>query len=319
MATRWTSKHTGQKIDDTIDYVCNPNLLDNWYFGNPVNQRGQTEYVAQSTPGYLFDRWRTHANGNAGDTWTISYKGVLFTANTPGTWRLRQMFESDSESHVGGLTLTFSIKYSGKTNDAAGVSAVIRTASQNYTGSKSYSSDGIATVTATLPADAKGMYVVIQCDGDTSVLFEAVKLELGSQQTLAHQDADGNWVLNEIPDYGEQLRRCQRYQVRVGYAEGSTYAPVLANGVAVSTTSIRALIPTPVTLRVNPSIGYFGSDTLSTVHALGGGASLTPTAALVRANSNGVLLVLTVSGATMNETYAITIGQARGILLDANL
>ena len=39
----------------------------------------------------------------------------------------------------------------------------------------------------------------------------AIKLELGDQQTLAHQDADGNWVLNEIPDYGEQLARCQRY------------------------------------------------------------------------------------------------------------
>ena len=43
------------------------------------------------------------------------------------------------------------------------------------------------------------------------VIVYAVKLELGSQQTLAHQDADGNWILNEIPDYGEQLRRCQRY------------------------------------------------------------------------------------------------------------
>ena len=39
----------------------------------------------------------------------------------------------------------------------------------------------------------------------------AMKLELGSQQTLAHQNADGNWVLNEIPDYGEQLAKCQRY------------------------------------------------------------------------------------------------------------
>lgn len=44
---------------------------------------------------------------------------------------------------------------------------------------------------------------------------KAVKLELGSQQTLAHQDADGNWVLNEIPDYGEQLRRCQRYLIDI--------------------------------------------------------------------------------------------------------
>ena len=47
--------------------------------------------------------------------------------------------------------------------------------------------------------------------GIGSHVIKAVKLALGSQQTLAHQDADGNWVLNEIPDYGEQLARCQRY------------------------------------------------------------------------------------------------------------
>ena len=40
--------------------------------------------------------------------------------------------------------------------------------------------------------------------------IKAVKLELGSQQTLAHQE-NGVWVLNEIPKFGEQLAACQRY------------------------------------------------------------------------------------------------------------
>ena len=38
----------------------------------------------------------------------------------------------------------------------------------------------------------------------------AIKLELGPQQTLAHQE-NGVRVLNEIPDYAEQLLKCQRY------------------------------------------------------------------------------------------------------------
>ena len=38
----------------------------------------------------------------------------------------------------------------------------------------------------------------------------AVGLELGSQQTLAHQE-NGVWVLNEIPKFGDQLAECQRY------------------------------------------------------------------------------------------------------------
>lgn len=46
---------------------------------------------------------------------------------------------------------------------------------------------------------------------DNSAIIIAIKLELGDTQTLAHQDSSGNWILNEIPDYGEQLTRCQRY------------------------------------------------------------------------------------------------------------
>jgi hypothetical protein len=44
----------------------------------------------------------------------------------------------------------------------------------------------------------------------------AVKLELGSVQTLAHQDVDGNWVLNEIPNYAEQLAICSQYDPTTG-------------------------------------------------------------------------------------------------------
>jgi len=36
----------------------------------------------------------------------------------------------------------------------------------------------------------------------------AVKLELGDTQTLAHQE-NGAWVLNEIPNYEEELFKCQ--------------------------------------------------------------------------------------------------------------
>ena len=42
------------------------------------------------------------------------------------------------------------------------------------------------------------------------IKIHAVKVELGDTQTLAHKE-NGVWVLNEIPDFGEQLRRCQRY------------------------------------------------------------------------------------------------------------
>jgi len=34
---------------------------------------------------------------------------------------------------------------------------------------------------------------------NSETVGNAVKLELGSQQTLTHQDAAGNWVLNDLP------------------------------------------------------------------------------------------------------------------------
>lgn len=41
------------------------------------------------------------------------------------------------------------------------------------------------------------------------------KLELGSKQTLAHQDSSGNWVLNEPPpDPLAEMQKCQYYYER---------------------------------------------------------------------------------------------------------
>ena len=56
--------------------------------------------------------------------------------------------------------------------------------------------------------------VAIQCfenmAANQGLYIKAIKLELGEQQTLAHQE-NGAWVLNELPDYGGELLRCQRY------------------------------------------------------------------------------------------------------------
>lgn len=42
----------------SLPNICNPNLLDNWYFGNPVNQRGQTEWLSSASVNVpCVDRW----------------------------------------------------------------------------------------------------------------------------------------------------------------------------------------------------------------------------------------------------------------------
>ena len=74
----------------------------------------------------------------------------------------------------------------------------------------------------------------------------AIKLEIGSVQTLAHQDSGGNWVLNEIPDYGEELAKCQRYQVDIG-----GYYPVAVNNGGMS---YEFLVYLPVDMRGTPNV-----------------------------------------------------------------
>jgi hypothetical protein len=54
------------------------------------------------------------------------------------------------------------------------------------------------------------MHTPSSSEAGKSFTVKAVKLELGSEQTLAHLE-NGVWVLNEIPDYETQLLRCQRF------------------------------------------------------------------------------------------------------------
>ncbi|MDY3690836.1 MAG: hypothetical protein SO072_02580 [Dysosmobacter sp.] len=185
-----------EAFDGMVYVVCqlvNSNLLDNWYFGNPVNRRGDTQHTGVVAT-YFIDRWRC---GGYNQTISLTQHGLHWSTNT-GIW-LTQPIENYDD--LVGKVVT--------------VSAIIDNVLYSATGTVS-KTDRIATRT---PSDVylevdhteKSVRFVTYSENTPQVSILAVKLELGSQQTLAHQDADGNWVLNEIPDYGEQLRRCQRY------------------------------------------------------------------------------------------------------------
>ena len=199
--------HTAQEIDDAVDLapqLSNPNLLDNWYFGNPVNQRGQTEYTVE---GYTIDRW---VSGAASDIIEVG-NGVITISMTA----LYQIFYQKIEKPelYAGKTVTVSVLVDGiGVNNSYQLVVRIGASAGQYK-TKTITGVGLYSTTWTIPDGATTLQVVIQSliANAGSLSVKAVKLELGSQQTLAHQDADGNWVLNEIPDYGEQLARCQRY------------------------------------------------------------------------------------------------------------
>ena len=168
-------------------HYSNPNLLDNWYFGNPVNQRGQTSWTNPSNTQYAIDRWQITPSSVI----ALVDDGITVTAEIQqGLEKTRLEF---------GRTYTFSLLSSDRRLEKHTfvLASDMTTIRVNF---------GFGIFVCYLSGD--NVWIQIYGDGST---YKAVKLELGSQQTLAHQDADGNWVLNEIPDYGEQLARCQRY------------------------------------------------------------------------------------------------------------
>ncbi|MDE7262275.1 MAG: hypothetical protein K2N78_09505 [Oscillospiraceae bacterium] len=74
-------------------------------------------------------------------------------------------------------------------------------------------------------------------------------------QTLAHQDADGNWVLNDPPpNKALELAKCQRYQ-QVYSGNG-----MIGQAHTYSTTAAYFSIVLSTVLRGNPTISMANAD-----------------------------------------------------------
>ena len=80
--------------------------------------------------------------------------------------------------------------------------------------------------------------------------IQAVKLELGPFQTLAHKEGS-KWVLNEIPDYATELAKCQRYFYK-------TQGAFEYRGIAINQWYMNnGTIELPVSMRIKPTCKVF--------------------------------------------------------------
>lgn len=187
-----------------------PNLLRNGTFaeGCIVNQRGKTSYAGT---GYGVDMWYTTGATLSVDVTAEGVKLYKNDATANPAWA--QALETDV---AVGQTVTVSMLYKGN-----GEGTSLRVAQSGGIVTLSNVSDWtLAQKTFALEKWSVGTLqdraiVAIQCFENMAVnqglYIKAIKLELGEQQTLAHQNGDGAWVLNELPDYGGELLRCQRY------------------------------------------------------------------------------------------------------------
>lgn len=226
----YTSQYNGEEIDKSItktSQLTGRNLLDNWYFANPINQRGLDSY-ANSSGLYGIDRWKI-LSGLSNFCYVEINDGYVSIVNantTPGNYiYVAQYFEHDITP--AGVPRTVSIM------DKDGI---VRSSTNSNVINWVYG-DGIYIY----QGDAKSLN--IRLDAGKRLDMKAIKLELGASQTIAHQDIAANWVLNEIPDYGEQLARCQRYyQIFATQSVRPTnkddFRPVMRTTPALSTITI---------------------------------------------------------------------------------
>lgn len=223
-------------------FTVNPNLLDNWYFGNPVNQRGLTEY-AISWNQYSVDRWS--CEGDAVYV-RIEQDGIVIKNNNSNGFQFKQILP-DGLIPVGSV-VTMSVLCIS----VSGICHIIYAqTNEPYSSSTQWMQIEAGVVTTAHGVQLGGQHkVFISLEPGAEIKILAIKLELGPTQTLAHLE-NGNWVLNEIPDYGEQLRKCQRYFLKIG--DVSHYCS-FGFGIARDEQFVSFTIPIPVTMRGTPGL-----------------------------------------------------------------
>lgn len=197
----------------------NPNLLDNWYFGNPVNQRGAGTTENPWTSGYGVDRWKIY--NTVGQVLSVDGNG-LHIDNTAGTAVANHVQLIDGRKFEVGDTITLSVllqdgsikSQKGVITEAGPVVAVYISGVASFYYAKSSN------------------WVVVSVYAGQSLSIRAVKLELGSVSTLAN-DAP--------PNYAEELAKCQKYYNCLG--KTSAYNAVTPFSVNGGGTTFTMLLP----------------------------------------------------------------------------
>lgn len=291
----------------------NPNLLDNWYFAGggsqqgggqfPINQRGATSYAAGSVD-YTIDRWRKNS------TSVLSLTNDYLSLSDNWIYqRLEWAMTSEQiESNMVGKTYTLSVL----TTDG------LFSATKKIESSAPFIYDtAITNGSIRIQISDSGPFqAVIFANSGASINLIAAKLELGPVQTLAHQDAEGNWVLHDSPpNFQQELAKCQRYFIR--YNQVLSSVGIANSSLEMSAYAIYQIPP----MRVKPVINFSGLYLNSGNHSGANSVAVTSVETPPQGGSGAYAGTISTSGGlTAGETSIIQIrGTGCYIEFDANL
>ena len=290
------------RIITTKAFPCNPNLLDNWYFGNPVNQRGQTNYTQL---GYTFDRWMMDGHSFYVDK-SANYGGSLHLVMGSEPQTFMQKIETMPQQQM-----TASVLLGGA---SAGGYLIVQSWPDAVDSHTVPIQSEMTTITFTPTQLGMYRFAIFNGDKTPDIFVRAVGLEPGSQQTVAHKEY-GEWVLNEIPKFGDQLAECQRYLFAARALDG--FACIGSGYISADGTEAIIVVPTPVSLRTYPVCTVNGTLRVDTSY----GETVTVNSVSVFNAGNGSVCIhgaITGSATPKAPCYMLVDGSSN-LLLSADL
>ena len=293
-----TSGGTGEKTVGGVHSafgIVRENLLDNWYFANPINQRGQTTYDQERQ--YTIDRWMK--GGATGSEVTLEENNLSLTNN--GETAVLYFYQRFEEPLMAG-TYTLSVKVNGMSYGDSIPYVYISDNEGNSLGRVNITDIGIFSKAISVEAN-KAYRVQFAVPAGVQMEVESVKLEMGPVSTLEYSPR---------PNKAIELAKCQRHQLSVFSGGGARLAGF---GLANSATAATILVSLPVTLRATPTVTF--SDMYLRNYALGLAAEVTAITAYVN-GSNCAWLQVTSSGLTAGEPVFLRT-ESGSLFLDANL
>ena len=219
--TKVLSANMGRVLNEKVESLTNPNLLDNPFF--TINQRNATTI----TSGYGADRWKC----DGGTSLTFSYGQVVITSAI-----CRQVLDAQ----IPNAVYTASVKLADGTIHSG---TAIKT---NDTDVIEFLSD--TSVRIVYNASTKGFGIDTANIGGVTTTILAVKLEVGTVSTL-HLDV--------APDYTTELLKCQReFYRKISKDNTNAY---FASGICTSSTGFIFVIKLPCEMKSAPSISFSGT------------------------------------------------------------